>query len=169
MRDAELEQKASIEIKTKIGMVKLEAKADRIELLSDGTLAVIDFKTGAPKKADQVETGLEPQLPLEAAIALTSPFGRIGNAETSEMIYFRMSLSAASADEKNGLPLEFERSTPPGIALAALEGLKQLIEQYGDPSQPYLSKPRVEFIWSVSDYDRLARRAEWTAEEGGDA
>lgn len=169
VKDWELEKKAAIEIETKIGMVTLEAKADRIELLADGTLAIIDFKTGAAKKADQVETGLEPQLPLEGGIALTSRFGRIGGAETSEMIYFRMSLSAASADEKNGLPLEFERSTPPGVARAALEGLKKLIEQYGDPTQPYLSKPRVEFIWSVSDYDRLARRAEWTAEEGGDA
>ena len=85
------------------------------------------------------------------------------------MIYVRLSLSAASADEKNGQPLEFERSDTPSVARAALEGLKQLINQYADPSQPYLSKPRVEFIWSVSDYDRLARRAEWTAEEGGDA
>lgn len=167
--DFELEKKASIELETKIGTVTLEAKADRIEQLTDGTLAIIDFKTGAPKKADQVETGLEPQLPLEAAIALTSPFGRIGQAETSEMIYFRMSLSAASADEDNGAPLAFKRGTPAGVARAALDGLKQLIEQYGDPTQPYLSKPRVEFIWSVSDYDRLARRAEWTAEEGGEA
>jgi ATP-dependent helicase/nuclease subunit B len=54
------------------------------------------------------------------------------------------------------------------VAEAALKGLQDLIEQYGDPTQPYYSKPRVEFAWSVSDYDRLARRAEWTTDEGGD-
>lgn len=164
-----LEKKAFIEFDTDIGRVKLEAKADRIEQLSDGTLAIIDFKTGAPKKAAAVETGLEPQLPLEAAIASETKFGDVGVAQTSEMIYFRMSLSAASADEDNGQPLEFERPAAPAVARAALEGLKQLINQYGNPAQPYLSKPRVEFIWSVSDYDRLARRAEWTAEDGGEA
>ena len=169
VKNAALEEKAFIEFDTDIGRVKLEAKADRIEQLSDGTLAIIDFKTGAAKKAAAVETGLEPQLPLEAAIALETKFGDVGKAETSEMIYVRLSLSAASADEKNGQPLEFERGDTPSVARAALEGLKQLINQYGNPEQPYLSKPRVEFIWSVSDYDRLARRAEWTAEEGGDA
>ena len=50
----------------------------------------------------------------------------------------------------------------------ALEGLKDLIEIYANPEMPYYSKPRVEFIWNVSDYDRLARRAEWSADEGGD-
>ncbi len=70
--------------------------------------------------------------------------------------------------EKNGQPLEFEAGTTMQVAEAALEGLKHLIEQYADPAQPYYSKPRVEFAWSVSDYDNLARRAEWTTDEGGD-
>jgi hypothetical protein len=36
-----------------------------------------------------------------------------------------------------------------------------------DPALPTPS-PRVEFAWSVSDYDRLARRAEWTTDERGE-
>ena len=149
------------------GEVELRATADRIERLTDGTLAIVDFKTGAPKTAPQVERGLEPQLALEAAIAAQQPFGDIGPAPTSELIYFRLSLSAETMKGKNGQPLEFETPVM-HVAGEALEGLKALIAQYADASQPYYSKPRVEFAWSVSDYDRLARRAEWTTDEGGE-
>jgi ATP-dependent helicase/nuclease subunit B len=165
---AAIEQKAEISFDTSIGPVKLEATADRIEQLSDGTLAIIDFKTGQPKKAAQVESGLEPQLALEAAIAARVPFGPIGPAPASQLIYFRMSMSAETAKDDNGQPLAFRNGTTAQIAEDALEGLKALIEQYARPTQAYYSKPRVEFIWTVSDYDRLARRAEWSADEGGE-
>jgi ATP-dependent helicase/nuclease subunit B len=161
------EQTARISFASPAGNVELRATADRVEKLADGTLAIVDFKTGAPKTAPQVERGLEPQLALEAAIAAQQPFGPIGPGQTSELIYFRLSLSAETMKEKNGQPLEFENPVM-HVAAAALEGLKTLIAQYSDPAQPYYSKPRVEFAWSVSDYDRLARRAEWTTDEGGE-
>ena len=166
--DFATEETAGITFQSSLGPVRLEATADRVEKLADGTLAIVDFKTGQPKTAPQVERGLEPQLALEAAIAAQTAFGHIGPAPTSELIYFQMALSAKTTSEKNGQPLEFETGTTMQIADAALEGLKQLIEHYADPAQPYYSKPRVEFAWSVSDYDNLARRAEWTTDEGGD-
>jgi ATP-dependent helicase/nuclease subunit B len=169
--DAVRETKSSITLKaltgpSPAGDVVLEATADRVEKLSDGTLAMIDFKTGQPKRAKQVQSGLEPQLALEAAIAAQVGFDRITKAPTSELIYFRMALSARTADADNGQPLEFDGKTTMQVAEEALAGLQQLIKAYADPKQGYLSKPRVEFIWSVSDYDRLARRAEWGVEEG---
>jgi ATP-dependent helicase/nuclease subunit B len=166
--DFATEKEASITFSAAIGEVELKAKADRVEKLADGTLAIVDFKTGQPKTAPQVERGLEPQLPLEAAIAARAPFGHVGPAPSSELIYFRMSLSAETMKDRNGQPLEFETGATMQVAEAALEGLKQLIGQYANPAQPYFSKPRVEFAWSVSDYDNLARRAEWTTDEGGE-
>jgi ATP-dependent helicase/nuclease subunit B len=162
------EQKAAIMLDTAVGKVELRATADRIEQLADGTLAIIDFKTGEPKKPKQVQSGLEPQLPLEAAIAARTAFGPIGPAPTSELIYFRLALSARTMDEDNGEPLAFDNADAMDVAAKALAGLVKLIGEYADPAQPYLSKPRVEFSWSVSDYDRLARRAEWTTDEGGE-
>jgi ATP-dependent helicase/nuclease subunit B len=162
------EQTASITLDTAAGKVELKATADRIEKLADNTLAIIDFKTGEPKKPKQVQSGLEPQLPLEAAIAAKTTFGSIGPAPSSELIYFRLALSARTMDEDNGAPLEFDNAGAMDVAAKALAGLVKLIDQYADPAQAYLSKPRVEFVWSVSDYDRLARRAEWTTDEGGE-
>ena len=45
---AHSEKSATIPLTTAAGAAELKAKADRIELLRDGTLAIIDFKTGNP-------------------------------------------------------------------------------------------------------------------------
>ncbi|RYD85390.1 MAG: double-strand break repair protein AddB, partial [Sphingomonadales bacterium] len=43
--DFATEEEGRITFETSIGSVELKAKADRVELLSDGTLAIVDFKT----------------------------------------------------------------------------------------------------------------------------
>jgi len=96
--------------------------------------------------------------------ALWSPAGR---ARVRAHL-FQISMSAATLKETNGKPLQFDSGSTREIAEKALEGLKGLIELYANLAQPYYSKPRVEFIWNIADYDRLARRAEWSADEGGD-
>jgi ATP-dependent helicase/nuclease subunit B len=165
------EERASIVIGADAGPVELSAKADRIDLLTDGTLSVIDFKTGQPKTPSQVLSGLEPQLALEAAIAAHAAFGDIGPAPASELVYFQFTTSAAVLREKNGRPLVFEdadKALVPtdAVAQAALDGLKRMIAAYARADQPYLSRPRVFTTTVYGDYDRLARRGEWTIDEG---
>lgn len=162
---AELEKTGRIRFKTKAGETELKATADRIELLTGDTLAIIDFKTGAPKSAKQVRSGLEPQLPLEAAIARNAMFGSVGKLPVSELIYFQFSTSAAVMKESNGEPLDLKEPTADNAG-RALAGLMRMIEAYNNPDQPYLSRPRVFSVRVFTDYDRLARRAEWTVGEG---
>ncbi len=161
----ELEKKAEIVFKSAAGETTLKATADRVELLKGDTLAIIDFKTGAPKSWKQVRSGLEPQLALEAAIAARTRFGDIPSLPVSELIYFQFSTSAAVMRDANGAPLDLKEPTADN-AEKALAGLTRMIETYSDPKQPYLSRPRVFSIKIFSDYDRLARRAEWAIGEG---
>jgi ATP-dependent helicase/nuclease subunit B len=168
--DVVLEEEAELKFVSAAGKVTLTATADRVELLKDGTFAIIDFKTGQPKSAKQVLAGLEPQLALEAAIGAHAGFGKLKPAQTSQLIYFQMSTSAATEGEKNGQPLAFEvdKQDVPTMTVAAeaLAGLERMIGKYARPEQPYLSRPRVFSVKIFSDYDRLARRDEWTIEEG---
>ena len=65
------------------GPFTLTARADRIDWLTDGSLTIIDYKTGAIPKQDEVAAGFAPQLPLEAAIALGGGFKGIARADVS--------------------------------------------------------------------------------------
>ena len=44
--------------------------------------------------------------------------------------------------------------------------LRVLVAKYADPAQPYLSRPRPQFVKHAGDYDHLARWREWA--NGGD-
>jgi ATP-dependent helicase/nuclease subunit B len=164
---AVLEKKAEIEFDSAApgGKTKIRATADRVELLKGDTLAIIDFKTGTPKSAKQVKSGIEPQLPLEAAIAARSSFGDLPPLPVSELIYFQFSTSAAVMKDSNGEPLDLKEPTAAN-AETALAGLVKMIASYAKPDQPYLSRPRVFSVKMFTDYDRLARRNEWTIGEG---
>ena len=144
------------------GDVTLSAKADRIDRLTDGTLALIDYKTGQPPKPAEVESGHAPQLPLEALIAGRGGFPGIAAATVSELAYWRL-----SGGEPPG---EIARPAKDIAAVteAARDGLERLIQAYDDPATPYLSRPDPDSAPRYSDYLHLARVKEWSGTGGED-
>ena len=148
--------------------VALVGKADRIDLRADGTLDIVDYKTGALPSAKQVEIGLAPQLPLEAAIAARGGFheksadgAKIPAAKTSRMIYMRLT-GGETAGETRIVADSGE------LAEDTYGWLVDLLRQYEDETTPYLSRPRPMFWGRYGDYDHLARVKEWSVagEEG---
>src|SRR5207244_11138937 len=70
----------------------LSARADRIERRSDGSYAILDYKTGQPPTGKQVRMGLSPQLTLEAAILREGGFDAIdADSSVSQLVYVRLS------------------------------------------------------------------------------
>jgi ATP-dependent helicase/nuclease subunit B len=141
----------------KLGEVDLSGVADRIEI-GAGHAAIYDFKTGAPASQPQVESGLAPQLPLEAAMLKRGVFEETPAARATELGYWRFG---------------GKEPTPKALALnaeaegeKALANLVVLLARYASSDQPYLSKPRVQFIKPYTDFDHLARRKEWADAEG---
>lgn len=59
-----VELKGEWTINTRFGSVTIVGKADRIDCLPDGSLHLIDYKTGAVPTKQSVYKGLSPQLPL---------------------------------------------------------------------------------------------------------
>ncbi|MES1200777.1 MAG: double-strand break repair protein AddB [Pseudomonadota bacterium] len=139
--------------------VTLSGKADRIEIGPAGA-AILDFKTGSPPSDSQVATGLSPQLPLEAAMLVRGAFKNVPKASASELIYWRFGGADPGA---RLLDLEMSAHEAGEKALAELE---RLLRRYGEREQPFLSKPRVQFVKPYADYDLLARRKEWADAEG---
>jgi ATP-dependent helicase/nuclease subunit B len=145
------------------GKFKLIAKADRIDHLNDGRIAVIDYKTGGVPSKGDLERGLAPQLPLEAMMAARGGFEGVPGGEVAEIAFWRLS---------GGRPVaEVKQYDAPQFAADAYEGLLRLIAAFDDPATPYLARPRAEHAPRFSDYEHLARVKEWSAsgEEGGES
>jgi len=159
-----IEADGQIEIDSLGGAFTLTCQADRVDRDLSGGLTIIDYKTGQPPSTPQVDSGLTPQLPLEAAIAKGGGFkGLSGNAPIAGLLYLRLS-GGRVAGEQKPIKLDAEEATQ-----NAYEGLVKLIDKYADEKTPYLSRPRPMFESRFGDYDHLARVKEWSAgSEGSD-
>ncbi len=168
-RPALLEREGGYAIATPGGPFTLKAKADRIDRnAGDGRLAILDYKTGRPPSPRQVQTGLSPQLALEAAIARHGGFEGLAPSEIAELAYIRLGGGDPPGEARR---IEGTSRTPmPGpddLAAEALARLQNWVARFDDPAMPYLSRPRPQFIDYAGDYDHLARVAE-RAESGGE-
>jgi ATP-dependent helicase/nuclease subunit B len=105
----------------------------------------------------QVQSGLSPQLPLEAAMLARGAFPKVPAAVAAELSYWRFGNA-----EPTPKPLDLDAQEEAEKALKALEGL---LHRYAQADQPFLSKPRVQFIKPYDEYDHLARRKEWADAE----
>ena len=144
------------------GPFTLSAKADRIDRLADGSLVIIDYKTGAPPSDAQVQAGYAPQLPLEAVIAQAGGFPDIAAAPVHELLYWRLSGGTPPGEIR---PI---RDDPASLAADAAEGLARLVAAFDDPDTPYhpAPNPLQRVPPAYDDYAHLARHAEWS--DGGD-
>jgi ATP-dependent helicase/nuclease subunit B len=157
------EQVGKLTVPAPAGPFTLTAKADRIELLGDGAIAIADYKTGSPPSAAQVMSGLNPQLTLEAAIALEGGFPGVAARTVAELVYVALKGAAVAGEEQ---VLDLGESDPDAQAAAAKAGLIRFVSAFDSADTPYLSKPRVLLERFAGDYDHLARVKEWSS--GGD-
>lgn len=65
---------------TVLGGVTLHGTADRLDRMADGSLAIVDYKTGKPPSAKQVKEGFALQLGLLGVIAEQGGFNRMEGA-----------------------------------------------------------------------------------------
>jgi ATP-dependent helicase/nuclease subunit B len=156
------EVRGSLTLDAPAGPFELTAVADRIDTLADGTLAVIDYKTGAPPHKREVAAGFAPQLPLEAAIAEAEGFAGIPRAPVSTLEYWRLR-GGDPAGERISVA-----DDPGTLTREAVEGLRNLVARFDFRETPYESRPRPEVAPKFSDYEHLARVKEWSAGGGGE-
>jgi ATP-dependent helicase/nuclease subunit B len=161
------EVKGRREIAGPAGAFTLVCIADRVDLRRDGALAILDYKTGTVPTARQVGSGLSPQLPLEAAIALAGGLDGVAARAVGELSYVRLSGGADPGEYK---PIEVKRDktvvAPETLATEAFEALARRVAAFDDVATPYLSRPRPQWLARAGDYDHLARVSEWSATFG---
>ncbi len=137
----------------------LIGRADRIDIFSDGSAAIIDYKTGRVPTDKQIDQLLSPQLPLEAAMLLEGGFGELRAETVRELVHVQLTGGEPAGRD---CPADVDAQAK---ALEARDKLILRVARYDNAAQPYVSRAMPFRLTDESDYDHLARVAEWTREE----
>lgn len=142
----------------------LTARADRIDLGDDGSVAIYDYKTGSTPSAKHVDELSAPQLPLEAVIAEEGGFEELGAHPVEALVYI-----GASGRGEGGSERPAGNREAGDLAQDARAKLLRLIARYDDPAMPYEVKRRrgaaFAHAYDYDDYAQLARIQEWMTQE----
>ena len=143
-----------------LGGFTLTGIADRIDVLTSGHAAILDYKSGTIPSAKQVDQLLSPQLPLEAAMLAENGFG-IGKYTAEELIYVSLAGGAKARDPS------YVRN-PVTLAGEAVAQLMRRIAWFSQRETPYRSRIKPYRADIAGDYDHLARVKEWSPSGWGD-
>lgn len=145
--------------------IKLTGLADRIDLLSDGSAWIIDYKTGGAPSRKEARSLLDPQLALEAFVLRAGGFDGLGATEPSALLYLRLTGKDPFAERIDTDPGKTGRDvamTPADLADKAVDELTRLVTLLRSGKRGFLSRAIAQSVRAVGgDYDHLARVAEW--------
>ncbi len=157
------EVEGAIDLPTPRGF-RLTARADRIDLKEDGSVAIYDYKSGSAPKPKAVDELFAPQLPLEAAIASQGGFIGLATARPDSIWYVR-----ATGRGQGGSEDRAGNRDAGDLADEALKELTELATQFENPDTPYraLRRPGQHFrtAYRYDEYEHLARRFDDDEEE----
>lgn len=139
------------------GDVTLKARADRLDMLTDGSIAVIDYKTGSIPRPKEVADGRRTQLLVEALIAAEGGYKDTKAGVVGAMEYWQLSGKQGAVSKISDVYPEGWSATNTRIQL------EKLIAQFDDPEMGYASQPDRKYKPRFSDYEHLARVNEWSA------
>lgn len=143
-----LEQKYAVQVP---GLdFTLVGKPDRIDLMADGRIRIVDYKTGTPPTKRQQEAFAK-QLHLAAVMAALGAFPEVGPQAEASIVYVQLKRDLKEVPADLGSD---------DIA-RVLEEFRRLILSYRDPGRGYTSRRAMVETAMAGDYDDLARHGEW--------
>ena len=155
IRPAAAEIEGMMELAGPAGRFQLLARADRIDLLPDGSIDVIDYKTGRVPTPAELDALFAPQLLLEAAMAQAGSFPDIAGGKAVDVHYWQI-----DGRDEGGRVIAIKELLPHTEAM--LDTLQRMIARYDDPTVPYLPVPWPKYGPYFNDYDHLERITEWS-------
>jgi ATP-dependent helicase/nuclease subunit B len=157
-RHAEIAGRAVVAAPT--GEFVLRGRADRIDRRKDGTLDILDYKTGTPPTATQVLVGFAPQLGLEAAMVRQGAFDEgFRGASIANLAWIGLSKVERGRPFQSAVERDW---TADAVADRSWGLFTELVGAFDDPAWAYRSRTRPMFEQRYeSPYDHLARVREW--------
>lgn len=143
--------------------ITLTAEADRIDLMADGEMLIIDYKTGSIPSQKLVNQGISCQLIIEAMIAQKQGFDQITvTPEAIKLAYWKLAGTANKPVEIK--PRPNENMTIEDI----IPHIKSQLSNVMRPDWGFASEVEAHPSLKYSDYRHLARVKEWSISSTGD-
>jgi len=148
--------------------IRLEGTVDRIDRLGDGSLAIVDWKTGKPPSKRAVAEGYSMQLGLLGLIAESGGFEGVSGKPT---IFEYWSLAAGKDSTLGyrtspvGLNGKGEGIDPADFTALSARVLAEAVETYLRGGAAFTAKLHPEHA-PYADYDQLMRLDEWYGRGG---
>ncbi len=150
-----------------IGGIRLYGKVDRIDRAADGSLAIIDYKTGSPPGPKQVAAGFAMQLGLLGLIAEEGGFTDLKGI-TGAFEYWSLAQKdgqlgyvASATGKRSGLD-------PADFTSVAHHHFTEAAARWLTGGEPFVAKLHPELA-PYGDYDQLMRLDEWYGRQGDGA
>ena len=144
-----------------IGGIKLYGKADRIDRLGDGSLAIIDYKTGKPPSKKAVGEGFALQLGLLGLIARAGGFEQIAGTPAAHEYW---SLAKKQGRDSFGFVEAPDEGEPASFLERARASFEQAAGRWLTGEEPFTAKLNAAYA-PYGDYDELMRLEEWYGRE----
>jgi len=148
--------------------VKVQGRADRIDRLADGSLAIIDYKTGRVPSKAEVKAGYALQLGLLGLIAEHGSFadkkaGKVVQGRATEFAYWSFKKDEGGFGKRE-IPMKLgERQsgiTPEEFLPHHMAKLEEAIRRFIHGTDPFTARENPDYK-GYTDYDQLMRLEEW--------
>ncbi|KPF91112.1 helicase [Novosphingobium sp. AAP83] len=151
--------------------IRIHGRADRIDKLADGTIGVVDYKTGKPPSGKMVEQGFALQLGLLGLIAQGGGIAGVAGeparfeywslGRNKEGSFGYMDTPVLEGKKKSGIPLE-------DFLIKTADYLRDAIALWLLGDEPFTARKNPDLA-GYSDYDQLMRLDEWQGRERANA
>jgi len=145
------EVEGQYEFEAPAGKFTVTAKADRVDVTKDGTVNILDYKTGQARSPKEIQHSYAPQLPIEAIIAESGGFPNIAAAPVESLRYWEL------GRKETGVFAKVE-----DVMRDTYERIVEVVSLFDFETTPYLSKPNPKYAPKYSDYEHLSRINEIT-------
>ncbi len=150
--------------------VKLRGKPDRVDMLADGSVGIVDYKSGATATVKQVEAGFSLQLGLLGLIAREGGFEHVEKGTSVGAFEYWKLNKAANGQFGNRKSLTEARGSRGRIVT---DDFIPLVERFFDEAaarwltgdDPFTARPHSDAP-VFTDYDQLMRLDEWFGRGG---
>ena len=148
-----------------IAGITINGRVDRLDRLADGSLAVIDYKTGTAPSVAQIEAGFALQLGLMGLMAEAGGFNDVAGV-ASAFEYWLLSRDATTRKFGNVRQALGKKGAldPADLTSATYDHFAKAAARWLTGDEPFTAKRHPEYA-PYSDYDQLMRYEEWRGRE----